>query len=261
VHSYEALARRHESDLGAPFRALQMSQAWGDRFVIERDSILMAKAVRAYAEADADAPWEGTRPISINVAVRSLLSDSYISDVRAALTAADLDPRLVTLEISEHDPIEPREDEAWPQEPLAHFHHRLTALTAALEVSFAVDDFGVGYSSLARLAELPLTQIKVDRAILHHPMALEELGLVVDVARYASSRGHAPSSRSVIVEGFDDESPVGLHDIFRLGIRHVQGFISGEISLSSLRPLDKPLRERIAALVRGEDDQRRASAA
>ncbi|UQU62830.1 EAL domain-containing protein [Couchioplanes caeruleus] len=261
VYSYEALARQHENDLGAPFRALRMCQAWGDRFVIERDSILAAKAIRAYAEADGATAWEGTRPVSINVAVRALLNDGYIAEVRAALADAALNPRLVTLEISEQDPIEPRDDEIWPQEPLVFFHRRLTELTATLDVTFAVDDFGVGYSSLARLAELPLTQIKVDRAILFHPMAIEELKLVMEVARYASNRGHSHSPRPVIVEGVDGQSPVGLHDLYGLGIQHVQGYISGEISSRTLRPLDQSLRERIAALVRGENDQYRASAA
>jgi hypothetical protein len=92
-------------------------------------------------------------------------------------------------------------------------------------------------------------------------MAIDELNLVMAVARYASSRGHAHSMRPVIVEGVDNESPVGLHQLYRLDIQHVQGYISGEISSSSLRPLDQSLRDHIAALVRGEDDQYRASAA
>lgn len=256
IHSYEALARRVESDSRAPFAALQIAYAWGDRFIIERDALLLAKAIHSYADADADSSWDGTKPISVNVAVRSLLSDSYITEVRNALVEANLDPRAVTLEISEQDAIQPGPDEVWPQEPLAYFHRRLTGLARDLEISFAVDDFGVGYSSLARMAELPLTQIKVDRAVLHHPLALEELDLVTRVARHASDRGHAPSPRVVIVEGFDDEVPVTLKQIYDLRIRYVQGYIVGEAASTSLRPLNQGIRDRIAALVRGENDHR-----
>jgi EAL domain-containing protein (putative c-di-GMP-specific phosphodiesterase class I) len=260
VHSYEALARQVESDVRAPVGALQMANVWGDRFIIERDALLLTKAIHSYAEADAGAPWDVTKPVSINVAVRSLLNDSYIAQVRNALAEANLDPRTVTLEISEQDAIQPGPDEEWQQEPLTYFHRRLTSLVRDLEISFAVDDFGVGYSSLARMAELPLTQIKVDRAVLHHPLALKELDLVTRVARHASDLGHASSPRDVIVEGFDDEAPVTLQEIYELRIRYVQGYISEEIASTSLRPLNQGVRDRIAALVRGEDDQRQAPA-
>ncbi|MEU8300099.1 EAL domain-containing protein [Micromonospora sp. NPDC048909] len=261
THSYEALARRHEDDVRAPLTALQMAYVWGDRFIIERDGLLLTKAIRSYAVADAETPWDGTKPLSINVAVRSLLSDSYIDQVQTAIKQADLNPRIVTLEISEQDPIHPEPGEKWPQEPLAHFHQRLTALARDLRISFAVDDFGVGYSSLARMAELQLTQIKVDRAVLHHDLAMEELALVAQVARYASDLGQASSPRAVVVEGFDDEAPVTLKQIYDLGIHHVQGFFCGEAPSASLRLLSQPVREEIATRVRGDNVQRQAAAA
>lgn len=260
IHSYEALARRSEGDSRAPLGALRMAHTWGNRFIIERDSLLFTRAIRSYAEADAEASLDGTKPISINVAVRSLLNDGYLGIVRKALLEAELDPSAVTLEISEQDPIRPDPDELWPQEPLSYFHRRLTQLARDLGISFAVDDFGVGYSSLARMAELPLTQIKVDRAILHHPMALQELELVTRVARHRRDLGDAPNPREVIVEGFDSESPVTLSQIYELRIRCVQGFITEEPASTMLRPLGRQVKERIAALVRGDDDKRQAAA-
>lgn len=261
VHSYEALARRTHGDLRAPVDVLQAAHVWGDRFVIERDSVLLAAAIQSYAQADADGPWDMTKPISINVAVRSLLNESYLSAVHSVLDDAHLDPSAVTLEISEQDPIRPAPGEVWPLAPLAYFHRRLTQVARELGISFAVDDFGVGYSSLARMAELPLTQIKVDRAVLHHPLALDELELVTRVARHASDLGRAPAARVVIVEGFDDESPVTLRQLYERRIRFVQGYISQAPAATSLSVLGDAVRERIAALVRGDDDQRSTAAA
>ncbi|MGC4847320.1 EAL domain-containing protein [Micromonospora sp. DT15] len=252
VQSFEALARRNDRERRAPLSALRMAHDWGDRFVVERDAILAAKAIHSYAEADAASGWQGTKPLSVNVAVRSLLSDAYLNQVSKALAEAGLHPRTLTLEISEQDPITPEPGERWPQEPLVYFHNRLTTLARELRISFAVDDFGVGYASLARMAELPLTQIKVDRAILHHPMALEELALVARVARYASDQGQTGQPRTVIVEGFDDDAPVSLYEIFRLGIHHVQGYFSGGVASATLRELDPAVQERIASLVRGK---------
>jgi len=254
IHSYEALARRGEGDTRAPTSVLHVAYVWGERFITERDAILLGKAITSYSEADATNPWDGTKPISVNVAVRSLLSDSYLGVLRSVLDESNIDPSKVTLEISEHDPIRPGPDEVWPEEPLKYFHNRLTYLARELDISFAVDDFGVGYSSLARMAELPLTQIKVDRAVLHHPLALDELSLVMEVARH--SLGPAPAPRAVIVEGFDGAAPVTLQQLYERRIRHVQGYISGEPASTSLHPLDNSVRNRIAASVRGADDQR-----
>jgi len=261
IHSYEALARRAPNALRAPVKVLQVAKVWGDRFFIARDALLLTKALESYAEADSSASWDVPKPVSINVAVRSLLHDSYAAVVRTALAATNLNPHTVTLEISEQDPITPAPHEQWPQKPLTYFHNRLRHLARELEISFAVDDFGVGYSSLARLAELPLTQIKVDRDVLYHPLALEELDLVVRVAGHAKELGVTDRSRDVVVEGFDQDAPVSLRDIYERKIRYVQGFIAEEPASTSLHQLSDAVRERIAAQVRGDDEQRQAEIA
>lgn len=251
VHSYEALARRSLDESRAPFAMLQIARTWGDRFVVERDKVILRAALRAYAVAHAEGPWETPKPVSVNVSVRALLDDTYVETLREAIAEASLTPSAVTLEISEQDPIEPRDGEQWPDEPHAYFHKRLAAIARDVGVAFAVDDFGTGYASLSRMAELPLTQIKVDRAILHHPQALQELSLVVAVARDTS---HTP--RVVIVEGVDDESPLTLRQIFERRIKHVQGYITREPAAPRLRRLRPEARKEIAALVRGDDGHR-----
>lgn len=261
IESYEALARRIETDTRAPVAMLQTAHVWGDRFVVERDSLLFAKAVATYANADGHPSRDILKPVSVNVAVRSVMSDSYVGVVRSAIDDAGLDPRKVTLEISEQDAIQPRVDEVWTEEPLAFFHSRLTKLAREIEVGFAVDDFGVGYSSLARMTELTLTQIKVDRAILRHPLVLEELDLVMRIASYARDLGRAPAARTVVVEGFDDDSPVTLGQLYDHKIRYVQGYISGTQASASLHKLDDDVCRRIAgALTKGEDEDSPAQA-
>ncbi|GID26280.1 EAL domain-containing protein [Paractinoplanes brasiliensis] len=251
VHSYEALARRSASDSRAPVAMLRLAEVWGDRFVVERDKVILRMALHTYARAHAEGPWAQPKPLSINVAVRSLLSDAYVEVLRTAIAELGLEPAAITLEISEQDPIEPRRGEQWAEAPHAYFHKRLAAIARDVGVAFAVDDFGEGYASLSRMAELPLTQIKVDRAILHHPLAAKELSLVMDTARHAS---HAP--RVVIVEGVDDESPLTLREIYEQRIRHVQGYITQQPARPGLSRLEPEVCERIAALVRGDDEHR-----
>jgi EAL domain-containing protein (putative c-di-GMP-specific phosphodiesterase class I) len=261
VHSYEALARRAPDDTRAPVAMLKIAHAWGDRFVIVRDQIIVRKALMSYARAHADGPWRDDfpKPVSVNVSVRSLLSDEYLDTVRVTAAAAGLDPANVTLEISEQDPIEARPGERWPGEPHAYFHQKLVDVARDIGVSFAVDDFGAGYATISRMAELPLTQIKVDRTMLHHPQAAAELAMVMQVASDPVGRGATHIGRVVIVEGVDDESPLTLKDIFDQKIRHVQGYIARTPATPQLSTLSEEIRRDIAAQVRGTDDEQPTS--
>jgi len=230
---------------------LDVATVWGDRFVVERDGVLAATALRTYVASHAASTWRGRRPkpLAINVAVRSIMDDRYVEELRAAIAASGLPDGGVTLEISEKDRIAPPPGEVWLPSPMGYFRDRIGLLAADLQVNFAVDDFGVGQASLDRLASLTLTQIKIDRAILGHPLAREELGLVVQVAEHALRRGDAPRGRPIIMEGVAPDTAVPLSDIHAVGIRFVQGYLMGEAASARLRPLGRDIRERVAALV------------
>ncbi|MFF5292116.1 EAL domain-containing protein [Paractinoplanes globisporus] len=258
VHSYEALARRAIEDQSAPFAMLEVAHTWGDHFVIERDKIIVRTALSSYAAAHAAGPWDEPKPISVNVSVRSLLCDSYVDTLRETIAEVHLDADLITLEIAERDAIEPWPGEQWREAPHTYFHNRLAKIVQDVGVHFAVDDFGVGYASISRAAELPLTQIKVDRGILHHRLALRELDLVVELTRDPVVLGVTSRRRELIVEGVDDESPLTLRQLHERGIRYIQGFITGERGAPDLRPLNPEVREDIAARVRGNDENRQA---
>lgn len=143
----------------------------------------------------------------------------------------------------------PESDEDWGAPPLEFLRDRLGRLASRHHINFAVDDFGVGYASLDRIASLPIAHIKVDRAVLGHPLAIKELRLVVDVANELLLRGCAATGRTVIVEGYDEEIKVPLADIYEAGIHLVQGYIMGEQASRELHPLGAGLREKIAGLV------------
>ena len=102
----------------------------------------------------------------------------------------------------------------------------------------------------------PLTQIKVDRAMLHHPQAAAELDLVMRVARDPVEQGTSQLGRAVIVEGVDNESPLTLKDIYDRKIRHIQGYITRTPASPELRALSDEIRQDLAARVRGDDEER-----
>lgn len=256
VASYEALARRDKTSANAPFRLLQAAPVWGDKFLIERDTALATKAIHSYADAH-DRAFGDTQPLpcSINVSVRTLLSDSYAGAIRDAITSAGLAPGSITLEISERDEIEPLPGEKWLPDKVTYFRDRLSELVRQIGVRFAIDDFGVAHASLDRLSTLTLAQIKVDRAILQHDvdLAKAELALVVQIAQHQLLRG-GPQARPVIVEGMDEDEriKITLKDLFDCGIQFVQGYITDLRASPDLARVTPEIKRKLAKYVRGE---------
>jgi diguanylate cyclase (GGDEF)-like protein len=88
--------------------------------------------------------------VGVNLSATELRNDDIVDQVAEALRIAQLDPRGLTLEITETALLV----------DLVAAARRLGELKA-LGVEFAVDDFGVGHSSLRYLKQLPLDNLKI----------------------------------------------------------------------------------------------------
>jgi EAL domain-containing protein (putative c-di-GMP-specific phosphodiesterase class I)/GGDEF domain-containing protein len=95
------------------------------------------------------------RFVSVNVSRQNLGDRSLQAKVLAALAAAGMEPGQLHLEITESE--------------LARNHQQAVDTVRAvrgLGVRVAIDDFGVGYSSLASLHQFPVDMLKLDRSFL-----------------------------------------------------------------------------------------------
>jgi EAL domain-containing protein (putative c-di-GMP-specific phosphodiesterase class I) len=101
-----------------------------------------------------------------------------------------------------------------------------------LGVQLALDDFGVGYSSLAHLHALPLDILKVDRAFV------DLVDLDDDQRRFTQAvlRLGADLGLDVVAEGV--ERPEQLAELQAMGCPYVQGYLlSGPVPADEVRPL------------------------
>ena len=88
--------------------------------------------------------------VGVNLSATELRDDAVVDQVADALRVAQLDPRGLTLEITETALMDDLDAAA----------RRLGELKA-LGVEIAVDDFGIGHSSLRYLKQLPLDNLKI----------------------------------------------------------------------------------------------------
>ncbi len=87
-----------------------------------------------------------------------------------------------------------------------------------LGVSLSVDDFGVGYSSLALLRHLPLTTLKIDRSFVTElPYNRQDLAIVDTVVKLSRSL-----NLRVVAEGVEQEAQSDI--LHELGCDDIQGY-------------------------------------
>jgi diguanylate cyclase len=152
----------------------------------------------------------GLRPLAltVNVSVRQLEDPGFPAIVEAALAESGVEPSAVCLELTE-------------SALMGAGGVALDVLEAvrALGLYLAIDDFGKGHSSLARLRDLPVEVLKVDRAFVR--------GLGTDPADSAVvasvlSLAHAMGLH-VVAEGV--ETDLQADQLSALGCPVAQGFL------------------------------------
>lgn len=154
--------------------------------------------------------------VAVNFSAAQLQAGDLHQRIRGALFSADLPPTQFEVEITESAAI-------------ADFTHSTSELLELRRhgVGVAIDDFGVGFSSLSYLAELPATCLKVDRAFVQ---GIDEHHRRMDLLRGICSLGHA-MHMNVIVEGVESlDLALRLRAV---GCDAVQGFAIARPMLSS----------------------------
>jgi len=145
--------------------------------------------------------------MSINLSIKQLQHSDIVADVRDALAEAEIEPEILTLEITETVLMADTE--------LAV--RRLLELKE-LGVRLALDDFGTGYSSLSYLSRFPVDILKMDRSFLREGATPEANGMATAVLALG-----ATLSLEVVAEGIElSEQWQTLRD---LGCKLGQGFL------------------------------------
>lgn len=152
---------------------------------------------------------EGLRiRVAVNLSVHQLRQEDLVPRIRRALLEHQVEPRLLSFEITESVAMEDTAATLRAFSQLAH-----------LGVMLAIDDFGTGHSSLAYLRKLPARQLKIDRSFVadleHSADALAVVDAVVSLA-------HALGLR-VVAEGVESEAQRDL--LIGLRCDELQGFL------------------------------------
>jgi diguanylate cyclase (GGDEF)-like protein/PAS domain S-box-containing protein len=146
-------------------------------------------------------------PVAVNISALEFRSGQFVQRVQDALKSTCLDPKFIELELTESGLMQ---------------HTGRTAQTLsqlkAIGIQLAIDDFGVGYSSLSYLTRFPIDTLKLDQSFLNDIIVDSDRAIIVDaVVRLGRSL-----KKKVIAEGV--ETPEQLRFILGLGCDEAQGY-------------------------------------
>jgi predicted signal transduction protein with EAL and GGDEF domain len=169
--------------------------------------VLVAACTRMREWSDSVSAGSGLR-VAVNVSGRHLQQGNLVADVRHALEVSGLDPGSLVIELTESTIMQNTEAN------LERFRE-----LKALGVRLAIDDFGMGYSSLSYLHRFPIDILKIDRAFVSR---LTEQDGGPELARAVVMLGTTLGLETV-AEGIENENQAAA--LLDLGCVAGQGFL------------------------------------
>lgn len=158
-------------------------------------------------------------PVSVNLSAHQLRNRDLVSLIKKILIEAQVDKKMINLELTETVLLE---DLTIAQPVLDDL--------ASYGVGIHIDDFGTGYSSLSYLAQLPVQTIKIDQAFVAQ---LSDPDANTKVVEAIIALGKA-MELEVVAEGVETEQQYAI--IRRLGCNLAQGyFIARPMPANQLR--------------------------
>jgi diguanylate cyclase (GGDEF)-like protein len=206
VAGVEALARWRHPQYGevAPDEFIPLAEM-GDQ-IRSLTLRVVEEAARQWREWDA----RGLRlRIAVNLSTRLLIDQGFVAETRRILRVHEVPGAGFAFEITES---------AMATDPASCALDTIGRLHA-LGLAFIVDDFGIGFSSLAYLKQLPLEALKIDRSFIAGMAAnVRDAAIVRSTINLAHDLG-----LRVVAEGV--ESADALAMIRRLGCDEAQGHL------------------------------------
>lgn len=150
-------------------------------------------------------------PVSVNVSALQFSTGDLTETVRRVLKETGMSPHLLELELTESLLMEDMERSV-----------RELKLLSQLGISIAMDDFGIGYSSLSCLHALPIHTLKIDRSFVQKIGQLGDAKPIQPILKTIIELGRS-LELTIVAEGI--ETPQQRAELTRLGCDLLQGFL------------------------------------
>lgn len=202
----EALLRWPDGQGGYISPAVFIPLAEYSGLIVDIGAWVINQACRQIGLLSSD-PASASIRIAVNVSMPQFRSPHFVRTVTDAVDTNKISPSLLELEITESVVMD---------EPKMVID--MLSQLKAHGIKVAIDDFGIGFSSLSYLQQLPLDRIKVDRAFVRD-FAKPNGGVIAETIVSLGKR----LGLATIAEGI--ETPEQAVAVKAMGCDEVQGFL------------------------------------
>ena len=204
VESVEALARWRHKTRGfiPPAEFIPIAEEAG--LIVELGNLILTKVCR-----DAMTIPEHIK-VAVNLSAIQFAKGDIVTSVMSGLAASGLPEWRLELEITESVFLAESQDNLKTLQRLR-----------ALGVSIALDDFGVGYSSLSYLTAFPFNWVKIDKSFIERIDRSETVAVLASIVQLANTL-----NLSIVAEGIETSEQVQI--LLSLGIPVGQGYLFGK---------------------------------
>jgi EAL domain-containing protein (putative c-di-GMP-specific phosphodiesterase class I) len=133
--------------------------------------------------------------LAVNLSLRQLQEEDLLNRIQWILEETQMNPKELALEVTESLVFQD------PAQAIA----RLTGLQK-MGIQIAIDDFGVGYSSLSYLKNLPIHTLKIDKSFLDDLITIEKNQVIL---QSIIELGHRLSLQ-IIAEGIESQEQLDI---------------------------------------------------
>lgn len=173
IEGFEALARWHSPVLGSVSPATFIPIAEYSGKIREIDNAILKQVLK----------WQQARkekglkliPVSVNISPVHFYHDTFVDDFISLVHQYHISPKFIKVEVTENF-------------ELVDFEKAKSILIRLKEYGYesSIDDFGVGFSSLSYLQQLPFSEIKIDQSFISNMNNDEMFAVVQTIIQLAS---------------------------------------------------------------------------
>ncbi|MBA1421527.1 MAG: EAL domain-containing protein [Epsilonproteobacteria bacterium] len=188
----EALVRWFDDDLGvlSPDEFIPIAENTG--LILELGSYVLHETFKVLHSWNEEGHY--LQNFAINISIRQLLYEPFIEEVEVLMkyyfSKEDLSQKII-FEITEH--------------VFSQDMDKVVKTMKRLQksgITFSIDDFGTGYSSLSYLQELPIGEVKIDKAFIagmgSNGNSEKMIGTIISIAKNFNLK--------IVSEGVEEES-------------------------------------------------------
>jgi diguanylate cyclase (GGDEF)-like protein len=205
---FEALLRWNHPTRGlvSPGEFIPVAEETG--LILKLDRFVLHEACRQVKAWQTEYDGLAKMRISVNMSTKQIFQPDWLDYIDSVLRETDLDPSMLSLEITESTVME---NEARTVETLKALRKR--------GVEVQVDDFGVGYSSLGYLSQFSLGALKIDQSFVRS-LDQDDANHKIIQAIIMLTQG---LGLSVCAEGVETVNQ--LNQLDDMGCEYIQGYL------------------------------------